>query len=310
MEKTEIDPTKVNYCGCCEPADESVDAKERKFCGAESTEGPGTCTDHYCGVNKEGSAKVNYCFYDENKDEFKTVCKEPLKDPIKPEDDFLACGKCEEMPSMAPSPAVTVSPSISSAPSLSLQPSQDPSEFPSSMPSNDSILLFERIDYQDFEDKNWGDYWVSDPNFNQEAKLSDKFKDVNGQDTVGIKLKKDAAVYTNPSISTASYSVIKIEFLVLFKNMLWAEKDSFWVEYKRDGNCNDLSSWTPMMSVGEGLSDEGSLFTNKLWYEISREVDVSGASDICLRLRMIDLTFDKDTKTETRIDNLEILGAS
>ena len=141
MEKTEIDPTKVNYCGCCEPADESVDAKERKFCGAESTEGPGTCTDHYCGVNKEGSAKVNYCFYDESKDEFKTVCKEPLKDPIKPEDDFLACGKCEEMPSMAPSPAVTVSSSISSAPSLSTEPSilptQQPSVFPSEQPSLD-----------------------------------------------------------------------------------------------------------------------------------------------------------------------------
>ena len=114
----------------------------------------------------------------------------------------------------------------------------------------------------------------------------------------------------NTDMDVQNYKLAVMKFLVLYKNMLWADKDSFWVEYIRDGNCNDQSSWTPMMSVGEGLSDEGSLFTNKLWYEISREVDVSGASDMCLRLRMIDFTFDKDTKTETRIDNLEILGAS
>ena len=65
--------------------------------------------------------------------------QKPLKAPIKGEDDFLACGKCEEMPSMAPSSDGSVSVSPSFSPSLSTEPTilptQQPSVFPSEQPS-------------------------------------------------------------------------------------------------------------------------------------------------------------------------------
>ena len=193
---------------------------------------------------------------------------------------------------------------------LSIARLSSPSKFPSSMPSpspsltskpSSSIALLAEIDYQDFENDSFGPYWGPWPGV-KAAEIKDKYQDALDSSIdkgFGVKLKEDAALYTQQEIVTVGYSTVRLEFYLIFKKMIWDEGDKFWFEVER----NDNGIYSTVMLVGLGETDEDYADNNEPnWFFIRRDVPVDGASSMRLRLRMNSID-----KGETHLDHVKIL---
>jgi hypothetical protein len=158
--------------------------------------------------------------------------------------------------------------------------------------------LLQVIDYQDYENGNYGDYWGPLPGV-RKAKLKRKYPDAVDHTILkgtSVKLKKNSAIYTETAIYTTAYSEVSLSFVVLFKKMLWELGDSFLAEYAIDGRA-----YQTLIEIKEGnrYTINGGKWNNITGLEVS----VEGCSLLELRLRL-----SSSNKGEAYIDHTLILG--
>lgn len=228
----------------------------------------------------------------------------------------------------APSKSPSVSPMLvpSSKPISPSAPSQNPAK-PTGKPvkptgkpvfiptesSEPSVSQWTLIDYEDFEDKEFGDYWAPWPE-GKEADIKDKYEDAYDPDGAwyAVKLKDDAAIYTETTIDTSTFSEVELTFLVKFKKMDWEDDEGLWVESADGAYSWNGTSFLPELEIIGGsplaLNDDEIIvddddFDEEIWLNATGvKIDVDLLDSIYLRLRLF------SDKGQAYLDHVTIHG--
>ena len=176
-----------------------------------------------------------------------------------------------------------------------------------------SVSHWTLIDYEDFEDKEFGDYWAPWPE-GKEADIKSKYEDAYNPDGAwyAVKLKDDAAIYTETTIDTSTFSEVELTFLVKFKKMDWEDDEGLWVESADGAYSWNSTSFLPELEITGGsplaLNDDEIIVDDddgdeEIWLNATGvKIDVDLLDSLYLRVRL------SSDKGQAYLDHVSIYG--